>query len=173
MWAFPNEAQAQTARAPASGERDSDFAEEQAAAENEEEPAPRPRRRKRVFVEESQESQEYESDYDGESDNYAGRELPPEHAPKSTGPSQRTVGMALSITGLIVGLGGGATAIAGSAANDEPTMIAAAIIGLTGATLGVTGLIVTLTAPSGGVSAAPPTFVVGFGPTSAGMAVSF
>jgi hypothetical protein len=81
------------------------------------------------------------------------------------GVSQKTVGLALGISGLIVGLIGGAVTLAGSVAQDEPTLITGAVIGLVGSACGIAGLIVGITAP-GGSAANTPTVWIGATPTS-------
>jgi hypothetical protein len=88
------------------------------------------------------------------------------------GPSQRTVGMALGISGLIVGLTGGAITLAGSVANDEPTLITGAVIGLVGSALGISGLIVGITAP-GAQASTQPTYFFAASPTGLGFGGTF
>ena len=80
--------------------------------------------------------------------------------------------MALGISGLIVGLAGGAITLAGSVAEDEPTLITGAVIGLVGSALGISGLIVGITAP-GGQASVPPTFFVAASPTGLTFAGTF
>jgi len=80
------------------------------------------------------------------------------------------------VSGLVVGLGGGALGVAGGVTGDQPTQIAAACVGLTGSALAVAGLIVALTAPPSGpppVARTLPSVTLGFGPTSASLFVSF
>jgi hypothetical protein len=87
------------------------------------------------------------------------------------GPSQRTIGFALTIAGLGIGLAGGAMAIAGSSANDEGTLIAASVIGLTGSAMALTGFIVSATADSATGPRAP--FVLAIAPNGLSLAAEF
>ncbi len=85
----------------------------------------------------------------------------------------RTVGLALTISGLIVGLGAGAVGAAGGITGDQPTQITAAVLAGVGGSLSVAGLIVMLTASSSGTASAPTPVWIGVSPTSASVFGTF
>jgi len=108
---------------------------------------------------------EYEQGEELEDGEHADLDQPSNGRRGGGGPSAKTVGIALGVTGLIVGLIGGAITLAGSVAQDEPTLITGAVIGLVGSACGVTGLIIGLTA-GGGVASNRPSVYIGASPTS-------
>lgn len=64
------------------------------------------------------------------------------------GPDPKAVGLGLTISGLIVGFGGGIVGTVGGITGDTPSQIIGAVLGGVGGALSLSGTIVMLTAPA-------------------------